>query len=406
MDTLRRTRPQVMLSWQLRRTLVALLSCASACATVHRPATTLTQLQSEMVAVAQSERATRDSVIARLVRRAATRGDKTIDVLMLSGGGSAGAFGAGFLRGWRARSDNAMPTFDLITGISTGVLQAPYALIGSAAALDTLGALYREAEARSAPSIDWLFWLRHSGGVLNTKRFDRSIANGLHDHVRDELKRAFEADRQIVVGTTDYDVASGRVWSLNDVYDTTTAGIARSTLLLKAATAIPGIFPPVMLEGHLHGDGGVFTNVLPLLSYADYQQLAHGLAQRGMTDVTVRVYVIMNLWTRQTPMIVSPSDRGQIGSRANLMLFYTHQPQTIELLDALSRAVGSTIPGLKMEFRVALLPGEAALKPGATKLFDREFMRYLDEVGFAKAQSRSSWDAVPSAYPFPSPPRR
>ena len=406
MDTRRRSTPLAVFSRQLRRTFVALLSCTSACATVHRPATTLTQLQSEIAAIAQTERATRDSVIARLVRRAAARGDKTIDVLMLSGGGSAGAFGAGFLRGWRARSDNTMPMFDLITGISTGALQAPYALVGSAAALDTLGALYRDAEARSAPSIDWLFWLRHSGGVLNTERFDRSLTNSLRDHVRDDLKRAFAADRQIVVGTTDYDLASGRVWSLSDAYDTTTAGIARSTLLLKAATAIPGIFPPVMLEGHLHGDGGVITNVLPLLSFADYQQLARGLVERGMTDVTVRVYVIMNLWTRQIPVIVSPSDRGQIGSRANLMLFYTHQPQTIELLDALSRAVGSTIPGLRMEFHVALLPGEAALKPGAAKLFDREFMRYLDDAGFAKAQSRSPWDAVPSAYPFPSPSRR
>ncbi len=388
----------------MRPATAMLLLLTSACATIHRPPTTLAQLRSDVATVAIAERATRDSVIARLVRRAATRGDKRIDVLMLSGGGSAGSFGAGFLRGWRARSDNAMPTFDLVTGISTGVLQAPYALVGSVSALDTLGALYRGAAERSAPTIDWLFWLRHSGGVLNTARFDRSITDGLKGHVRDDLKRAFTADRQIVVGTTDYDLASGRVWSLNDAFDTTSAGIARSALLLKAATAIPGIFPPVLLDGHLHGDGGVITNVLPLLSFADYQQLANGLAARGMTDVTVRVYVIMNLWTQQVPSLMSPSDRGQISSRANSMLFYTHQPQTVELLDALSRAVGATIPGLKMEFHVALLPGEAAMHPGAEKLFDRAFMQYLDDVGFAKAQNAIPWDAVPSAYPLP--PRR
>ena len=388
----------------MKRIASMLLLLTSACATVHRPPTTLAQLQTEVTSAAHAERSTRDSVIARLVRRAAARGDKTIDVLMLSGGGSAGSFGAGFLRGWRARSDNPMPTFDLVTGISTGALQAPYALVGSAASLDTLGAMYRGAVERSAPTIDWWFWLRHSGGVLNTSRYDRSITESLNGHVRDDLKRAFAADRQIVVGTTDYDLASGRVWSLNDAFDTTTAGIARSSLLLKAATAIPGIFPPVMLDGHLHGDGGVVTNVLPLLSFADYQQLARGLAARGMSDVTVRVYAIMNLWTQQVPVVMSPSDRGQISSRANLMLFYTHQPQTVELLDALSRAVGATIPGLKMEFHVALLPGEAALHPGASSLFDRAFMTYLDDVGFKKSQSATPWDAVPSAYPLP--PRR
>ncbi|NBW48465.1 MAG: hypothetical protein EBR46_10170, partial [Betaproteobacteria bacterium] len=90
---------------------------------------------------AQQDRATRDSIVERLVRRVVRRGDRTLDVLLLSGGGQNGAFGAGFLRGWRARSDERMPTFDLVSGISTGALQSPYALLGTPAAIDTLTAL-------------------------------------------------------------------------------------------------------------------------------------------------------------------------------------------------------------------------------------------------------------------------
>ena len=48
--------------------------------------------------------------------------------LLLSGGGSYGAFGAGFLNGW-TRS-GTRPEFKLVTGISTGALIAPLAFVG------------------------------------------------------------------------------------------------------------------------------------------------------------------------------------------------------------------------------------------------------------------------------------
>ena len=51
------------------------------------------------------------------------------DALALSGGGSSGAFGAGFLNGWSAKGTR--PNFKLVTGISTGALIAPFAFVGS-----------------------------------------------------------------------------------------------------------------------------------------------------------------------------------------------------------------------------------------------------------------------------------
>jgi len=383
--------------------LASLVPMLNACAAIHRPKTTLPQLAEDAVAAGRAEQATRDSVLARLVRRAVARGDRTLDVLMLSGGGQNGAYGAGFLRGWRARGDAPPPTFDLITGISTGALQAPYALLGTAAALDTLSELYRHATDRVAPTVDWWSWLRRTGGLVNTKRYDRVLAQSLDGGFRDDLRAAFAADRQIVFGTTDFDLGVGRTWSLGDVLDATPSGIARSQQLLKAATAIPGIFPPVVIDGHVHLDGGVVTNVLPLLNFGDYERLAQALAARGMRDVTIRVYVLMNMWAHAEPRIISPSSRKQISTRMNLMLFYAHQPQTLELLDALARAVSAGVPGLRVEFRVATLASEQASVPGAAKLFDRAFIWHLDSLGFAKAQGGSPWDVLPSAYMRPAP---
>src|SRR5262249_31256652 len=51
-----------------------------------------------------------------------------ISFLAISGGGSDGAFGPGLLVGWTARRDR--PEFDIVTGISTGALTAPFAFLG------------------------------------------------------------------------------------------------------------------------------------------------------------------------------------------------------------------------------------------------------------------------------------
>ena len=50
-------------------------------------------------------------------------------ILALSGGGEHGAFGAGLLNGWS--QSGRRPTFDIVTGVSTGALLAPFAFLGS-----------------------------------------------------------------------------------------------------------------------------------------------------------------------------------------------------------------------------------------------------------------------------------
>jgi len=50
-----------------------------------------------------------------------------MQLLAVSGGGENGAFGAGLLCGW---SENATrPVFELVTGVSTGALIAPFAFL-------------------------------------------------------------------------------------------------------------------------------------------------------------------------------------------------------------------------------------------------------------------------------------
>ena len=72
--------------------------------------------------------------VAALHRQVRARGLKSLadlpqlQLLAISGGGENGAFGAGLLSGWSVQGTR--PTFDLVTGVSTGALTAPFAFLG------------------------------------------------------------------------------------------------------------------------------------------------------------------------------------------------------------------------------------------------------------------------------------
>ena len=56
--------------------------------------------------------------------------DRELHFLAISGGGENGAFAAGLLNGWTV--SGTRPEFNVVTGISTGALLAPFAYLGPA----------------------------------------------------------------------------------------------------------------------------------------------------------------------------------------------------------------------------------------------------------------------------------
>jgi len=374
----------------------------TACAVNKRPPTTLAAIAESRGPLAAAHRAAVDSAVERLVRRVATRGDATLDLLLLSGGGQAGAYGAGFLRGWRTRPDAPMPKFDLVTGISTGALQAPFALLGTESSLDTLTALYLRAADAFAPKIDWFFWLRKTGGVVKTDRFRATIASMFDARMATTLRSEFRDDRQMLVGTTDFDLAMGRIWDISRELDTTDVALRRTHEILVASSAIPGIFPPKTIDGHVQSDGGTTMNVLPVLDLDGYRLLAERLKARGVTTpVTVRLWVVFNIWPYMAPTVVEPANRKAITTRSQLVMFFAQGQLAVQYLSMLARAVSAEVPGLRVEFRYTAVPAELAGDPAASKLFDRPFMQRLETLGYDRARGASPWDSVGSLYSRP-----
>src|SRR5436189_6460757 len=81
-----------------------------------------------LVETASADRARRtgDDII---LPAGSTVPDKPRNVLVLSSGAMNGAFPAGLLKGWT--ESGTRPHFDVVTGISTGALIAPFAFLGS-----------------------------------------------------------------------------------------------------------------------------------------------------------------------------------------------------------------------------------------------------------------------------------
>src|SRR5204863_9039106 len=79
-----------------------------------------------------------DNVIRYLERK---RGH-ALNLLSLSGGGQNGAFGAGFLIGWR--ESGRRPQFDVVGGVSTGALLATHAFLGTPADDAVLEEMYTQ----------------------------------------------------------------------------------------------------------------------------------------------------------------------------------------------------------------------------------------------------------------------
>lgn len=334
-------------------------------------------------------------IVDRLVRRSVVRGDHMLDLLYLSGGGQHGAYGIGFLRGWKMRRDAVMPDFDLVTGISTGGLQAPFALLGTTESLDQAAALYRSATSDFAPTFDWFFWLRRNGGLVKTNRYRQMIEREMDTDMQTRLRTCFSESRQLLIGTTDFDRGVGHMWDIGCEMASTPEGTRRVQQILLATTAIPGIFPALILDGHVHADGGIASNVLQGLDFEGYRKLAAVLLNSGVTQpVTVRIWVVINMWTHPRQVSIDPSSRSAILRRSNLLMFWTNQLQYLAGLKDMVRAVNAEIQGLRLEMRYTAIPSEMANEPGAADLFNHKWMMRIEKFGFERAQGEDPWDEM------------
>src|ERR1700731_5235805 len=149
---------------------------------------------------------------AALQRLRSSSKEGTIRALVLSGGGAGGAFGAGALVGLTRRQER--PQYDVVTGVSTGALIAPFAFLGSDWDSQLTEAF---TSGRGAPmSVRGLLAL-----PLGASRRTAALTALVDHYVTPDLIRAVAREagrgRLLWVGTTDLDKEETVIWDLGAI---------------------------------------------------------------------------------------------------------------------------------------------------------------------------------------------
>ena len=210
--------------------------------------------------------------------------------LAISGGGDNGAFGAGLLNGWTKAGTR--PEFKLVTGVSTGALIAPFAFLGPAYD-ERLKALYTGISMRDVAEERSLLSVLYNDALADNAPLRKLVKKSVTQEMVDAIAAEHDKGRVLLVATTNLDVRRPVIWNITEIAATRLPGALDLVhKILIASAAIPGTFPPVMIDveaggrryQEMHVDGGTASQVFV---YPSAVKL-HELFQRDRTLYMIR----------------------------------------------------------------------------------------------------------------------
>jgi Patatin-like phospholipase len=221
------------------------------------------------------------------------------NILAVSGGGENGAFGAGLLCGWSEAGDR--PTFFAVTGVSTGALTAPFAFLGTAYD-DQLRAVYTDLEpADVLKPRGLIFGALFSDAMADNLPLYKTISGYLTTEMQTAIAKGYAEGRLLWIATTDLDAQVPVIWNIGAIAASDhPRALDTIRRVLLASAAIPGAFPPSMVDVTLNGvayqemhvDGGAFAQVF--LYPPSLTRLRRERMRQGKPVPDVEAYVIRN----------------------------------------------------------------------------------------------------------------
>ena len=194
-------------------------------------------------------------------------GSRKLNFLMISGGGSGGAFSVGVLSAWSATKTR--PRFDVVTGVSTGALIAPYAFLGSAYD-HALVQLYTSGVAKDLVVTKGPTGLLGSS-LLKPEPLRRMVERSITPAVLGEIAAEHRKGRRLLVLTTNLDTQRGVVWNMGAIAASGRPDARKLFVdIIVASASIPGVYPAVMISAEsggrrfqeMHSDGGSTAQIM------------------------------------------------------------------------------------------------------------------------------------------------
>jgi len=305
------------------------------------------------------------------------------DVLIISGGGAKGAFGSGFFQGWGEIEPGpyARPEFDMVTGVSTGALLAPFAFIGSDEAYASAAEFYANPEENWITKRGTIKFLPNHVSMFNTCHLQDTVREAVGPSLVEQLVEAAEEDRLLLIGTTNLDLGAGRVFDLGlEAQQAMEKGdVTRVATILLASSAIPGAFPPLEIDGMLYADGGATSNLFITAFPGPDGVLARFRAAHPEAPAPrVRIWVVVNQKIKPAHAITQPHWL-KITGRALDTLTATSQIFALDIIQDLVREARAE-RGVDAELYLVSIPDDAPENKSG-KMFDQEYVRALQEFG-------------------------
>jgi len=307
--------------------------------------------------------------------------------LAISGGGDNGAYGAGLLNGWTTAGDR--PTFKLVTGVSTGALSAPFAFLGPQYDAK-LKEVYTTISAKDIVEPRGILAALTDDAMADNRPLRNLIKKYMNRELLDAIAAEYAKGRLLLVGTADLDARRGIIWNLTKLatYQDPKALELFQTLLVASA-AIPGAFPPVLIDVEVNGqpyqemhvDGGAMAQVFVYPPSLDLK----AMERKSGNQRERRVYVIRN--SRLDPDWAQVERRAMsIAGRAVSSLIHTQGIGDLY-------KIYLTTQRDSVDFNLAYIP--ASFNAPHREEFDTEFMRQLYALGYDMAAKGYPWQKTP-----------
>lgn len=326
----------------------------------------------------------------RTAMRSARPDADGVALLALSGGGANGAFCAGIICGWT--DVGRRPEFQVVTGVSTGALAAPFAFLGPAYD-DRLISAYTTVSDRDIflpHFVSSAFNLFRGDSLADTKPLTQTLARLVDQNMLDAIAAEHRRGRRLYVCTTE--LASGRAvfWNLTAVAASGRPdALALFLKILTASASIPIVFPPQYIEveadqsryTEMHVDGGLSRQV-----FIHMHGARAGLAPKpDGQPMPLTAYIICNAK-------ITPEYEQLRPSLLPIALRTVNSLLRAEAIGDLNRIYMQTTTE-QADFRLAAIPENFSMHHQGT--FDPKFMKDLFNLGRQLAQSGQLWSNEP-----------
>jgi predicted patatin/cPLA2 family phospholipase len=325
-----------------------------------------------------------------------TQPDGTVvyNYLALSGGGSAGAFGAGILNGWTAKGDR--PNFKVVTGVSTGALISSFAFLGPDYD-DELKEAYTTVDATHIYIAHNLLSLIWSESATDNKPFRDMIAKYLTEEVLDKVAAEHKKGRRLYIMSSDLDRELPVVWDLGAIASSSSPRrLALYREVVLASASIPAIFPPVLINvtvdgkpyDELHVDGGVFTQAFFIGNVIDLKKTVRDAHPDWSKEPVHRLYVIRNGRIDAQTRVTKRNLASISGNSITTML-------KMSGINDLYRLYVGELTG-ELEFYYVSFP--PSYVPVSVEEFNKEEMNKEYDLGYQYGTEGIPWQRLPPGY--------